>query len=79
MFQVNLYNNQIIIFSNEIGVDLNRNYDYGWDMNQQGSSTKPCDEDYRGKAPFSEPETKAIKNFVEKYQSQLKVVINLHA
>jgi len=65
--------------SNEIGVDLNRNYDYGWDLNRFGSSKRPCEEDYRGTTPFSEPETQAIKNFVDKYHSKIKVVLNLHA
>ena len=60
-------------------MDLNRNYDYGWDLNRFGSSKRPCEEDYRGTTPFSEPETQAIKNFVDKYHSKIKVVLNLHA
>jgi len=42
------------------GVDLNRNYDYGW----EGGSTSPGSEIYGGPAPFSEPETQAIRDFV---------------
>jgi hypothetical protein len=42
------------------GVDLNRNYDYGW----QGGVTSPRSEIYGGPAPFSEPETQAIRDFV---------------
>lgn len=63
----------------DIGVDLNRNYGYGWDVPGDGSSTNPCQEDYRGPAPFSEPETQAMKAFVEKYQTKLKIIANLHA
>jgi carboxypeptidase T len=44
-----------------------------------GSSPLPCNEDYRGAAPFSEPETQAIKAYVEKNKERIKVVINCHA
>ena len=40
-----------------MGVDLNRNYDIAFGMNSIGSSSRPCDEDYRGPKAFSEPET----------------------
>jgi carboxypeptidase T len=41
----------------QLGVDLNRNYDFMWGSSDQGSSPDVCGEDYRGAAPFSEPET----------------------
>ncbi len=47
-----------------IGVDLNRNYSYAWGQDNQGSSPNPNSNTYRGTAPFSEPETQAIRNFV---------------
>lgn len=37
-----------------------------------------CAEDYRGPAPFSEPETAAIRDFLSSW-SNIKVAINLHA
>ncbi|OYT71886.1 MAG: hypothetical protein CFK48_03670 [Armatimonadetes bacterium CP1_7O] len=37
------------------GVDLNRNWSYGW--GGAGSSGNPSSDTYRGTAPFSEPET----------------------
>src|SRR3954470_13239253 len=40
------------------GVDLNRNYGAFW--GGSGSSTTYTDDDYRGPAPWSEPETQAI-------------------
>ena len=48
------------------GVDLNRNYGpmAYWNAPNGGSSTVPSDETYRGTAPFSEPETQAIRNFL---------------
>lgn len=45
---------------NCIGVDLNRNWGYNWGKN--GSSSDPCSGIYRGRKPFSEPETIAIAN-----------------
>jgi carboxypeptidase T len=45
------------------GVDLNRNYGYQWGYNNVGSSPLTYSLDYRGPAPFSEPETQAIRDF----------------
>ncbi|UCE60735.1 MAG: IPTL-CTERM sorting domain-containing protein [Phycisphaerales bacterium] len=44
------------------GVDLNRNWARGW--GGPGSSSVPSSEIYRGPAPFSEPETQAVRNFL---------------
>jgi len=48
----------------DIGVDLNRNYGYKWGYDYWGSSGRPRDETYRGPAPFSEPETRIIRDFL---------------
>jgi len=50
------------------GVDINRNYGYMWGLDNTGSSPDPCDEDYRGSAAFSEPETQAIRDFCEEHE-----------
>jgi len=42
----------------EVGVDLNRNYDFAYAYDDEGSSSNPCDEDFRGQEPFSEPATR---------------------
>ena len=39
------------------GVDINRNYSFKFGMDESGSSSNPCQEDYRGERAFSEPET----------------------
>ncbi len=50
------------------GVDLNRNYGYKWGTSNNGSSPDPASEIYRGLQAFSEPETKAIRDFfLKKY------------
>ncbi len=53
------------------GVDLNRNFGYHW--GGIGSSSQPSEETYRGKTPFSEPESQAIRNFVNRHQFLISV------
>ena len=62
----------------DIGVDLNRNYDYFFAKDNTGSSGNPCQEDYRGEHPFSEPETINIKNFVDSHPN-IKITYNYHS
>ena len=51
---------------NTFGVDLNRNYGIYqfWNSANNGSSTDSTSDTYRGKSPFSEPETRNAMNFV---------------
>ena len=42
------------------GVDPNRNFAYRWGWDNEGSSPDPSSETYRGPAPNSEPETRAL-------------------
>jgi len=60
------------------GVDLNRNYGpYAyWNAPNGGSSTTPSSDTYRGTAPFSEPETNNIKNFLA--TRKFKNALNYH-
>lgn len=46
------------------GVDTNRNYGYMWGYDNVGSSPNPNSATYRGTAPFSEPETDALRQFL---------------
>jgi carboxypeptidase T len=69
-------NRRINSGSSCIGVDLNRNYGYFWGLDNTGSSPDPCSETYRGSAAFSEPETAAIRDFVE--ANDFKNVLNYH-
>jgi murein tripeptide amidase MpaA len=45
------------------GVDLNRNLDYKWGYDNEGSSPDPSSETYRGDEGNSEPETQALDRF----------------
>lgn len=58
------------------GVDLNRNYDVSWDEIQD---SKPCSETYHGSEPFSEPETRTMRNFILEKQDTLKFILNYHS
>lgn len=59
-----------------VGVDLNRNYDSWWCT--AGSSSYPGSDTYCGTAPFSEPETQAVKKFVEA-RKNLKTLMSYHS
>lgn len=59
------------------GVDINRNYGYAWGIDNSGSSPVPASEVYRGPAPFSEPETRAVRDlFLEK---DFRAMISYHS
>ncbi|MFX1475103.1 MAG: M14 family zinc carboxypeptidase [Promethearchaeota archaeon] len=57
------------------GVDLNRNYPTGW---AQGVSNNRS-QIYRGTAPFSEPETQAMRTCIELYGANLTFALSLHS
>ncbi|HAH31696.1 MAG TPA: carboxypeptidase [Elusimicrobia bacterium] len=59
-----------------IGVDLNRNYDALWCKG--GASHTPSAETYCGPSAFSEPETQAVKKFVEA-RKNLKTLMSYHS
>lgn len=63
------------------GVDLNRNYNYvepdGTQIwNTTGTSSQESGETYPGTAPFSEPETRAMRHFVETHN--FTIALNNH-
>ncbi len=49
------------------GVDLNRNYGYRWGNDNSGSSPNTSSDVYRGTAPFSEPESQAIRDLYARH------------
>lgn len=61
---------------NSIGVDLNRNYDSLWCV--AGASHYPGSDTYCGPYVFSEPETLAIKKFIED-RPNLKTLMSYHS
>jgi hypothetical protein len=70
-------NNENQIFDPDFdGVDLNRNFGYNWGYDDKGSSPYPGKWNYRGTAPFSEPETQAIRDLCLSHEFQL--ALNYH-
>jgi len=59
------------------GVDLNRNFDFQWGFDNNGSSPYGNDDNYRGTQAFSEPETRAIRDFIR--SKSFVTAINLHS
>ncbi len=51
-----------VVTSPNVGVDLNRNYSFGF--GGSGSSGATGDDTYRGPSAFSEPETQALREFI---------------
>jgi carboxypeptidase T len=59
------------------GVDLNRNYGYQWGLDDEGSSPDPGSSVYRGPAPFSEPETQAVRDLF--LRKNFRAMISYHS
>jgi len=55
------------------GVDLNRNFGFKWKH-----SADMCSQTYPGVSPFSEPETQAVKYFVNKIKDRLILFNTVH-
>ena len=63
-----------------VGTDLNRNYGYRW--GGPGSSGNPASSRFRGKAPFSAPEARAMRGFLASRvvggRQQIRASISFH-
>ncbi len=66
--------------SDAIGTDLNRNFGYRWGGG--GSSGNPFSTRFRGRAAFSAPETRALRDFVASRvvdgRQQIRASISFH-
>ena len=59
-----------------VGVDLNRNYGHFWAHDNVGSSSFEGSQTYRGPAPFSEPETQAVRKLCT--DNNFQIGLNYH-
>ncbi len=59
------------------GVDLNRNYGYKWGYDNEGSSSDPSSEVYRGPDSFTEPEILAVRDLFA--QKSFQALISYHS
>lgn len=60
-----------------IGTDLNRNFNVSW--NSFHNTGNPCQDIYRGPAPESEKETKAVTDFIRSHLKTIKAYITFHS
>ncbi len=64
-----------------MGVDPNRNFDSSWGTDE-GSSSEPCRETYRGPKAFSEIELVNLKNYLTRTlggSSKVVYYMNIHS
>jgi len=59
------------------GVDPNRNFSHHWNYDDEGSSSDPPSETYRGSGPNSEPETQAMDGLLNRIGFEFQV--NYHS
>jgi hypothetical protein len=59
------------------GVDPNRNFDYKWGYDNEGSSPDPTSLTYRGPSPNSEPESKALDALFKRVRPTM--FVNYHS
>ncbi|MFG1943758.1 M14 family zinc carboxypeptidase [Nonomuraea sp. NPDC048826] len=59
------------------GVDLNRNFAYKWRYDDEGSSSLPSSQTYRGASAQSEPETRAVDNLAKRVR--FTYLVNYHS
>jgi zinc carboxypeptidase/immune inhibitor InhA-like protein len=59
------------------GVDPNRNFAQKWNYDDEGSSSDPASETYRGTGPASEPETRAMDGLQKRVK--FKFQVNYHS
>lgn len=63
----------------DYGVDLNRNYAWEWGPQWPGSSGNPSSETYRGAAPFSEPETAALRDLLAQQTPGMSMSVHTYS
>lgn len=59
------------------GTDANRNFAFHWD--EKFASTDPCSDIFKGKKPFSEPESRIVAQILLELKGRGKFYISLHS
>jgi len=60
------------------GTDLNRNYGVDWSTLSAANYTDLCGDYWPGQQAFSEPESRALRDFVAQRKYEIKFIINCH-
>jgi carboxypeptidase T len=66
-----------IVNAEDVGVDINRNFDFLWSSGI-GTSADTSDEIYKGTGPFSEPENKNVQYILDAY-SNIGYYLDVHS
>lgn len=69
--------NRVPVANGCTGVDLNRNYDIAWHAGDK-ESLDPCSQVYKGKRPFSEPETRSMARIMNRHKRQILIFFSIH-
>jgi hypothetical protein len=64
------------VANNCFGVDGNRNFDIRW--SQGDREFKACNEVYKGPTAFSEPETKIVRDIMNRLRKRCLMYISVH-
>ncbi|XP_031348043.1 carboxypeptidase B-like [Photinus pyralis] len=59
------------------GTDANRNFGYHW--GEVGTSDSSCSDIFRGPSAFSEPESRAVRDYILYRQNQIKLYLTFHS
>ena len=68
---------ELVLLQECKGVDLNRNFGYHW--GGYGASDNPCKETFRGSSAFSEPESRAIRDFLLSRENKFVLYLTFHS
>ncbi|XP_040170178.1 zinc carboxypeptidase A 1-like [Anopheles arabiensis] len=61
-----------------LGIDLNRNFGYKWEVEVNPDDKNPEGDTYRGPSAFSEQESKAIGNLLKEHAQTTMLYVDLH-
>ncbi|XP_077287802.1 carboxypeptidase B-like [Arctopsyche grandis] len=59
------------------GVDGNRNFDFKW--MESGSSSSPCSDAFAGPSPFSEIESRVLRDLINANKARVKAYLAIHS
>ncbi|GBP92799.1 Zinc carboxypeptidase A 1 [Eumeta japonica] len=65
-------------YGNEVGVDLNRNWNSNW-LEAGGASTNPASNTYAGPGPFSEIEALTLSSYIRDLAHDIELYLSFHS
>lgn len=71
-----MWNKNVALQGECPGVALDRNFDIAWNNN---SSINSCNQEYPGPVPFSEAETRAVRDVFHRYSHKMAAYFHIHA